>query len=105
DFRVGAYTGLAYRWLFNDTTLFKTRVGAGAAWQTDTLSGGPPDQWVPEGILGVDFNHKFTERQGFISSVDLYPNLSRLGQYRVRSRAGYEIVIDPNHGMVLRLGV
>ena len=41
----------------------------------------------------------------FLSSVDMYPNLSQLGQYRVRARAGYEIVIAPEHGLVLRLGV
>jgi hypothetical protein len=37
--------------------------------------------------------------------MDVYPNLSQLGQYRVRARAGYEIVIDPTRGMVLRLGL
>jgi hypothetical protein len=105
DFRVGAYAGLSYRLVFTPTTLLKTRVGAGAAWQTSTQTGGPPDQWVPEAILGMDFNRKLTDRQGLVSSIDVYPNLSQIGQYRVRSRVGYEIVLDPDHGMVLRLGV
>jgi hypothetical protein len=67
--------------------------------------GGPPDRWVPEAVVGGDFNHRFTDRQGFVSTVDVFPNLSQLGQFRVRARAGYEIVISPEHGMVLRLGV
>ncbi len=105
DFRVGAYSGLAYRWIANEKTLFKTRAGFGASWQTDISDNGPPDSWVPEAILGGDLNHKFTDRQGFVSSMDIYPSLSNIGQYRIRARAGYEIVVDPKHGMVLRLGV
>ena len=104
DFRAGAYTGLAYQWLRTDTTLVKTRLGAGAAWQTDTRHKSP-DRWVPEAILGVDVNHRFTDRQGLISTIDWYPNLSQIGQYRVRARVGYEVLVDPKHGMVLRLGV
>lgn len=105
NFRVGAYSGVAYQWVKTETTMFKTRIGAGAAWQTDTRAGGPPDQWVPEAILGADFNHKLTDRQALISTVDVYPNLSQIGQYRLRARVGYEVLVDPDHGMVLRFGV
>jgi hypothetical protein len=105
DFRAGAYAGLSRPWVKTDRTLFKTRFGAGAVREISTARGGPPDRWVPEGLLGFDFNHRFTDRQAFVSTVDVYPNLSQLGQYRVRARAGYEIVVDPKHGMVLRLGV
>lgn len=104
DFRVGVYTGLAYAWVNTPATLFKTRAGVGAQYEI-SIAGGAPDKWVPEAVLGYDFNHKFTDRQGFVSTVDVYPSLANLGQYRVRARAAYEIVIDPDHGMVLRLGV
>jgi hypothetical protein len=60
---------------------------------------------VPEAVIGGDFNHRFTDRQGFVSTLDVFPNLSDFGQFRVRAWAGYEIVLDPKHGMVLRLGV
>lgn len=105
DFRVGTYAGVAYAWVKTGGMLFKTRVGFGAVRELDTVSNGSPARWVPEAVLGMDFNYRFTERQGWVSSVDVYPNLSQLGQYRVRARAGYEILIDPDHGMVLRLGV
>ena len=105
DFRVGTYLGVAYAWVKSEKALFKTRLGAGAVREIDTRADGPPDRWVPEAVLGFDFNWRFTERQGWVSSVDFYPNLSNIGQYRVRARAGYEIVIDPKYGMVLRLGV
>jgi hypothetical protein len=105
DFRVGTYLGLAYAWVKTDRTLFKTRLGAGAVREIDSKPVGPLDRWVPEAVIGMDFNHRFSDRQGFVSSLDVYPNLSTLGQYRVRARAGYEIVIDPAHGLVLRLGL
>lgn len=104
DLRAGAYAGFSYRWLKTDTTAFKTRLGAGAVREIDT-GGTAPDRWVPEAVIGGDFNHRFTDRQGFVSGLDVFPNLSQIGQFRVRARAGYEIVVDPEHGMVLRLGV
>ena len=104
DLQVGSYLGVAYRWVKTDATLFKTRVGAGAVRQIDT-SGTSPSRWVPEAVLGGDWNHRFTDRQGFISSLDVFPNLSQIGQFRVRARAGYEIILAPEYGMVLRLGV
>ncbi|HEX4611449.1 MAG TPA: DUF481 domain-containing protein [Urbifossiella sp.] len=105
DLRAGAYSGFSYRWLKTDATLFKTRLGAGATREMDTVAGGSPNRWVPEAVIGDDFNHRFTDRQSFVSSLDVFPNLSQIGQFRVRARAGYEIVIAPEHGMVLRLGV
>ena len=105
DVRAGVYTGLSYSWLSSDITTFKTRAGAGAVREISTASNGPESRWVPEGLFGFDFNHKFTDRQSFMMNADIYPSLSQLGQYRVRTRAAYEIVIDPVHGVVLRLGV
>lgn len=105
DLRAGTYAGLSYRWLKTDTTMLKTRLGAGAVREMDTGNDGPPDRWVPEAVIGGDFNHRFNDRQGFVSGLDVFPNLSQLGQFRVRARAGYEIVIDPERGIVLRLGV
>jgi hypothetical protein len=105
DLRAGVYSGLSYSWLTSETTAFKTRAGAGAVREISTPVKGPPDRWVPEGLFGFDFNHRFTDRQSFMMNADLYPSLSQIGQYRVRTRAAYEIVIDPVHHMVLRLGV
>lgn len=105
DVRAGVYAGIGYTWIDDGTTLFKTRAGAGAVREMSTRRTGPSDRWVPEAVFGFDFNRKFTDRQGFVSSLDFFPSLSQIGQYRVRARAAYEIVLDPSHGMVLRLGV
>lgn len=105
DLRAGVYAGAGYTWLETDATLFKTRAGAGAVREMSTRRGGPPDRWVPEAVFGFDFNHRFTDRQNFLSALDFYPSLDRFGQYRLRARAAYEIVIDPEHALALRLGI
>jgi len=104
DLRVGVYGGVGYKWWDNGKTLFKTRAGAGAVREINTRDG-VADRWVPEAVFGFDFNHAFTDRQRFVSSVDVYPSLSNLEHVRVRARAAYEVMLDPEHGMVLRLGV
>jgi len=104
NFTVGTYLGSSYRWWKTVNTFCSTRIGAGAVRQL-AQNEATPSRWVPEALLGGDFNHRFTDRQAWVSSLDLYPNLSQLGNYRLRVRAAYEIVIDPSHGMVLRMGI
>jgi hypothetical protein len=104
DLRVGVYGGVGYKWFDTKTTLFKTRAGAGAVRELNTREGFA-DRWVPEAVFGFDFNHAFTDRQRFVSAVDAYPSLSQIKHVRVRARAAYEVLLDPEHCMVLRLGV
>lgn len=104
NFVIGNYFGMSNRWWKSESTFCSTRFGAGALRQL-AQNRATPARWVPEALLGGDFNHRFTDRQAWVSSVDLYPNLSQLGNYRLRVRGAYEIVLDPSHGMVLRLGV
>jgi hypothetical protein len=101
DFIVGVYAGVGYAVVDTEKVVWKLRGGAGASRQV----GGPRDLWVPEGILGTDFAYRFNERQSFVATVDYYPDLQSFSRYRVRARAAYEIVIDPESGMALRLGV
>jgi putative salt-induced outer membrane protein YdiY len=101
-FRVGVYGGVGYIVLNNDSTLFKLRVGAGAVRE---LGGERArNRWVPEGVLGYDFKYKLTDRQSFLSNLDVYPRLDTFKQFRARGRIAYEIVLDPKTGTALRLG-
>jgi len=101
DFILGLYAGVGYAVLDTETVIWKLRAGAGASRQV----GGPRNQWVPEGILGTDFCYRFNERQSFVSTLDYYPDMTRFSQFRVRARAAYQIVVDPESGMAIRLGV
>ena len=105
DLRAGVYSGLSYSWIATERIALKTRAGAGAVREISTKLVEPPDRWVPEALFGFDYTHRFTDRQSFMMNTDLYPSLSQIGQHRIRTRAAYEIVIDPEHCVVLRLGV
>jgi putative salt-induced outer membrane protein YdiY len=111
DFRLAAHTGFAYQLFKTDATSLRTRVGAGVSYEfADNREVRPgtthaPDRLVPEGLLGMDFCHKLTDRQRLVGSVDYYPDLSDCRDYRLRMRAAYEILVDPAWGLTLRLGV
>jgi len=102
-FRVGIYAGVGYRVIDTDATTFKLRAGAGAVREFD----GPllPDRWVPEMVFGFDFRHRFNDRSSLISILDYYPRIDDWSQYRIRARLGYEHVLDPANGLVLRIGL
>jgi len=63
------------------------------------------EEFVPELDLGLDFSHKLTERQNIFASIDYYPSLSDFPQYRALGKAGWEIVVDPEVNMYLKIGV
>jgi hypothetical protein len=101
DFRVGAYGGVGYQAIKTETAYLQTRTGAGATREI----GGPKDRWVPEALLGFDLEYQFTDRQRIISTFDYYPNLENLNRHRIRTRAAYEILVDPSLNLTLRLGI
>lgn len=102
DFRVGGYGGFAYQLLKTEDASLRGRIGAGVAREV----GGPNDRWVPEGLLGFDYDQRLTQRQRLLATVDVYPDLGHFGQYRVRARAAYECLLCPDWGgLTLRLGI
>lgn len=101
DFRIGVYGGGVYTVYDNADGTFKLRAGAGAVREV----GGPPSRWVPEFVLGYDYRYRFNERSSFVSILDYYPRIDDLSQYRLRVRGAYENILDPENGIILRLGV
>ncbi|OWK44327.1 DUF481 domain-containing protein [Fimbriiglobus ruber] len=102
-FRVGVYSGLGYTWYDDKTTTFRTRVGAGAVRELGV--DGTGDRWTSEMLYGYDFRYKINAHMSVISILDLYPRIGDWGQFRLRARAAYEYVIDPDTGTVLRTGI
>jgi len=102
-FRVGIYAGVGYTVLNTDTTLLKLRAGAGAVREIGT--GDLADRWVPEMVFGYDWNYKINDRGSLMSTLDYYPRIDDFSQFRLRVRAGYEYVLDPETGTVFRLGI
>ena len=101
DWRLSAFAGPGYYFVKNDRTSLLGRVGLGLTKEV----GGSRNEIIPEGLVGLDVEHKLTERQKLFASVEWLPDLSELWEYRLNAKAGWEILVDPEVNMTLKLGV
>ena len=97
--RVGA--GVVYRFVDTDTTLFSTRLGAGAA----RKFGGADDDLDPEAIIALALSHRLSPRQRIEFSADWFPDLRDSSDYRAEFRAGWEIGLNEENNLKLRLSL
>ncbi len=101
DYRVAAAGGMGYEFIDNEKTTLLGRVGLGLSREI----GGEDNSIRPEGLLGADFSHQLTERQKLTADATLYPDLSETGEFRFVGNAAWEMLIDPEVNMSLRLGI
>ena len=101
DSRLQGFAGPGYLFIDNEKTYLLGRVGAGLTKEF----GSSQNEFVPEALLGVDFNYKITERQDFESTFELYPSLADGGEFRFLGQASYNLLVDPEVNMTLRIGV
>lgn len=101
DVRLDGFFGLGYRFIDTERTRLNGRLGTGLSYDI----GGSDNRIRPEGLLGVDFRHQITERQLFRADSEYLPEYSNFAHYRIRSRASYEILVDPEVNLTLKLGV
>lgn len=94
-------SGLGYRFIRTEATTLKGRIGSGSTRQFRGLD----NNWVPEGMLGVDFEHEFSARQKVRLSVEYYPEWGKFDQFRIRSDAGWEMLLSEATNLSLKLGV
>lgn len=72
DFRIASHVGLTYKFIDNVQTMLKGRAGAGVSREF----GGPNDDWIPELIFGLDFEHKFSDNTKVFTTADYIPNIN-----------------------------
>lgn len=101
DWRLSLFVGPGYYFIKEEQTQLLGRIGVGV---TKEL-GGSRDDFTPEGLLGFDLLHTLTERQKLFLTADFLPDLSELGEYRINAKAGWEILVDPEVNLTLKLGV
>ncbi|MEM1331241.1 MAG: DUF481 domain-containing protein [Planctomycetota bacterium] len=101
DTRTSIHAGPAYEFINNDKYFLLGRAGAGVFRET----GSSRNEWVPEALLGADFNWQVTERQKLESSATYYPSLQDFSEFRFLLIAGYSILVDPEVNMTLRIGI
>lgn len=97
--RVGG--GVAYKFIMNETTDLLGRAGVG----TSMEFGGPNDgELNPELIFGLELTHKLNDVQRIVASADLFPSLRDTGEYRAVLRGAWELRVDAERRMSLRIG-
>lgn len=101
DARVDGFLGLGYRFIDTERTRLNGRLGVGLSYEI----GGEDNNIRPEGLAGVDFRHQITERQLFRADSEYLPEFEDFSKYRIRSRASYEILVDPEVNLTLKLGI
>lgn len=101
DFRIAMDAGLGYSFVKNPATTLIGRFGPGFSREI----GGPDESIVPEAVLGLEFEHKFSDRQKLIASTLIYPDLADFGEHRSINKAAWELLIDPSWNLSLQLSV
>lgn len=97
--RAGA--GVGYRFIRTDKTSLVGRVGVGFVREF----GSDDEDLRPEGILGVDFSHKFDTLQSIVVNAEAFPSLEQFDRYRTRTRAYYELRLSEKTNLNFRLGI
>ena len=94
--------GLGYRLIKNDMTTLIGRFGGGFSHEY----GGPNDgRYVPEAVFGMNLEYKLSKRQKFLGSVEYAPDVTFFERYRVRVQAAYDILLDEEMNLSMRMGV
>lgn len=101
DARLRGGAGLVYRFVDDDKTLFSTRLGLGASRQFNSSN----EEIDPEAIIALAFSHQFTERQRIELSAEYFPDLRDTEDYRADLRAGWEIGLNDENNLKLRLSL
>lgn len=100
DWRLSGFAGPSYTVIKNDKTMLRLRAGAGITREF----GGERNEIIPEALFGADFSQKLTERQSIFANFEYLPSLKSFNEYRTNTKAGYEILIDPDTRMSLKAG-
>lgn len=99
--RASAFAGPSYTWLKTPPTLIRSRAGLGGSYEW----GGQNNGFEPEGLIGLDLEHEINERQKLSARIDYLPSLDSFPAYRIDSEAAWEIKIDPEYNLFLKIGV
>lgn len=101
DLRISINSGLGYQLVDTEYVELIGRFGAG----TSREFGGPDNQWAPEALWGLDYEHAISPTQRVSAKVDYYPEWDNFNAYRVVSDMGWEIDLDQPQHLSLKISV
>lgn len=101
DLRLTGDAGIAYYFIKNDVAQWQGRIGPGVSHEL----GSPDESYVPELVLGSTAEYKLTKKQTLKFNSDYYPDISDFSEYRINSKASWDILLDEVTNLSLSLGV
>lgn len=101
DARVTVDLGVGRHLIKTERTSLAARLGSGFSREI----GGADDTYVPEAVFGLDFEHRISERHKFTASAEYTPDMTGMNDFRLRSRASWEALIDKEMNLSLKLSV
>lgn len=102
DHRLSAAVGVGYELYKNEkTTLLIGRIGIGGYYEIGDMA---DEEFVPEGLIGLDLRHQWTDNTTLTASTTYYPSFDEFGEFRWNTSAGLEVVMDAESGMTLNTG-
>jgi hypothetical protein len=102
QWRASGFLGPSYTFIKDDRTLLRGRAGIGGAYE---FGKDADEEFTLEAMLGLDWEHKLSERTKLYATIEYYPSLEDFPDYRLYGKAGIEVLVDPELGMSLRAGI
>jgi len=99
DMRVSGDMGVGYEAVKTDVAMIKLRFGGSTSYEIN----GPEKDPRPELISALELERQLSERQKLSMSTEYYPDVTDFGDYRLNTRASWEVVVDPAWGLSLKL--
>jgi putative salt-induced outer membrane protein YdiY len=101
DYRVSGFGGIGYDFIKTERTSLVGRSGFGGSQRVGIAD----DEFRAEAFLAANVTHKLSEKQNIKAAIEYLPDTSTWNDYRVNADAAWEVKIDPESQMYLRLGV
>lgn len=101
DARASGFGGLGYEIIKTDKTTLLGRGGFGGSQRF----GGTDDEFRAEAFLAGDLSHKINDAQKLTAALEYLPDTDGWSEYRLNGNASWEMRIDPDSELFLRVGV
>jgi putative salt-induced outer membrane protein YdiY len=100
QYRLTALAGIGYAFIDNDHTTLVGRAGFGV--RDDLL--GSDNRIHPEAMVGLDWTHKFSQRQSILFTAEIYDDLLDMSEWRAKLKAEWSLVLDPETKLSVKIG-
>lgn len=101
DKRLAIHGGVGYQFIDEEDVSLILRGGLGATREW----GSEDDRWIPEALVGFDWNWDITDKQNLFVRSTAYLDLEDTGEFRTLTDAGWSVLLDEEANMNFNIGL